>query len=631
MPRVPQYDGRKVQQAALPNARRQAADTAESLGAGVGQAMANAGEQVARQGVKLFLEQRQLERQKADQVATLAAAKRLDDWKLKRIHDSKSGALVTKGADSFELPETISEEFDGVADEIEAGLSTAEQRLAFQRLRQGERENVLLAIHRHVDGERRRYDEQQYTGYVNNQKLLATANADDERALTTAIKNVEAATRDYAARNGMPTEIADSQVAVAKNEMWESAITNAITGGKDQLARGYFEKAREAGELSGDALTRVESKMKTGVSEIEGERAATKIWAELGPKGDSDPVNIDVMETKARELFRDNVDGLNATIAALRSRKQGVDSGRADRKEALTSQLWGAIANGASEAQVRALPTFLDAPGETRQRIRAHYQDVADRAESRRNAAESRAHAKEQRELTREAREERERELKGWSKYYELSQPESLRSMTPGQILEQLPTLGHAHVNRLLKDRESLQKDDATFSAAKVDNDLFVEVAGAAGLAYAAKPTTPEQKGNLARLRAVVEQEIGKRQLGARRELTYEEKRQTMQSIVDKKVLLRDKGWFYADTETMAALVTHADDETRAYVPVDRIPDKDVEEGLNYLRGAIPPSDARLPSIELKAKYSQRLERAYALRLLGKPRAAIEAALKGQK
>ena len=55
---------------------------------------------------------------------------------------------------------------------------------------------------------------------------------------------------------------------------------------------------------------------------------------------------------------------------------------------------------------------------------------------------------------------ELERTINGWSRYYELSDPERLRGMSRGQILEQLPTLGREHVNRLtaegLRERHPL-------------------------------------------------------------------------------------------------------------------------------------------------------------------------------
>jgi hypothetical protein len=305
--------------------------------------------------------------------------------------------------------------------------------------------------------------------------------------------------------------------------------------------------------------------------------------------------------------------------------------------------VWGAIAAGKPLSEIKRTPEFITAPGEMQNKVVEFYETEAAQAESlaaaregREAARESRAAARENRAYTAELRKERELEMTGWSAYWDASRPEALRNLSHGDIVAKLPTLGRTHVERLLNDKERLTKDDATFRAAVIDDDVFKEVANSSGLTYVyTTPTkqTPEQKANLGKLRALVEDEIGRTQSDSkvRRQLSREESRAVMQSIVDTKVLLKgkDNGWFYdSDVSSIAAIVNPKDREI-AYVPFDQIKDpKVIEDAVRYLQGE--PGVAGLPVMEIRTRYRQRIEHAYALLLLGASRAEREAALRGE-
>lgn len=326
-----------------------------------------------------------------------------------------------------------------------------------------------------------------------------------------------------------------------------------------------------------------------------------------------------------------DVKTLKATVDALRSRKVGIDASRADRKAQTLDTIWSAVAAGQPWAQVKQLPAYVSAEGPIQNNVKDYYRREADRIEAQRYSVELRQNAREQRQFSEEQRRERQLELDGWAAYFDHSRPEVLHTLQRGEILAMLPMLGHNHVNRLLTEAEQLRTEDAKLERATIDRDQFVDVATQAGLPYAAQPKTKAEKANVARLEDLAKTEIARRQgsAGTRRELTREEKRDVIQGIVDTKVMLRDKGWFYSDVESIAGLV-NPDDEKKAYVPIGKIPDAALTEAVNFLRGELPRDVARLPLIELKSRYAARLERAYALRLLGKSRAEIEAALKGQ-
>ena len=85
-----------VDPAPIPGARRQAAPTAEALGAGLGQTL-------TRVGADIYAD----ELRSQDDIAIMAADKQLGEWEVKRLYDPKAGALNRRGKDAFGLPDEI--------------------------------------------------------------------------------------------------------------------------------------------------------------------------------------------------------------------------------------------------------------------------------------------------------------------------------------------------------------------------------------------------------------------------------------------------------------------------------------------------------------------------------------------
>lgn len=633
MPRVESYGPRRVRTRELPGVRRQAAETYESLGGGVGEAQAGLGAVVGRVGAQVVSDAWRREQERADQVANLTTLRQLNDLDHQVLDDPEKGILRKRGLAVMESREEALGRWDEQSGMIAANLKTDRQKLFFEQQKIARRARLLEQIDAHGVAELRRHDDNEFKAFIDSSQQRAITNAGNPRLVTEAAAEQEAAIRDYARRNNIGPEEIQARLEDARNKTWAGAITKNLADGNVRAAKVFFDEAKDAGLLTGEALARMTESVKRGVTEAEGERAAAEIWLQLGPKGDREAIELDRMETAARERFGDDVDGLKATIVSLRSRKAGVDDARRERQNVRDSAIWDAVLAGRSYDEIRRLPEAVAAPEELL-KARDYLERQAATEESRQAARESRAAARENRAYTAELRRERQLEMDGWSTYFDMQRPEVLRGLTHGEIVSKLPTLGTEHVNRLLKAKAQVDQDDATFRAAAIDADVFNEVAHAAGLAsvYAAPSSqNTTAKANLGKLRATVEDEIGRRQVAAGRRLTRDETRAVMESVVDAKVLLKDAGWFYADTETIAAVVNEKD-RAKAYVPIDQVPDgpsSASEQYANFLRGEMPAL-ARVPTSEIRARYGQRFERAYALRLLGAKRAEIEAALRGQ-
>ncbi len=637
MPRVQTYGPQKATRAPLPGVRREARETFESQGGTIAQAegqRADVDAQVAstvrRLGVQAFGAIQQHEREKADQVALLAADRQLGELELELLHANERGALTVRGKDTLPLREKVLTEYDTRAGEIEGGLSSDRQKMAFQRARAARRLAITESVERHTAQQMTEYDKAETAASIDQDVALAVTNAGDPRRVATSLADGIEKIRQHAKRNGLGPEATDALITTFRNETWVGVITNRLATGNDRTARVFLEEARDAGHLTGEALTRMQEAVKHGTTDAEGERRAAAIWDRLGPQGDGTPIELDKLEAAARTEAGDDTGVLKATIAALRTRKQGVDDARRERADGRASEIWGAVFEGKSLAEIRRLPAFVDAPGEVRTKVADYFEAEAARTESRAAARESRVAAAEQRVLNADVRRERKLELEGWSKYWELAQPDTLRRLSHGAIVEQLPTLGSAHVQRLLTDQAKLTKDDATYREAVIDKDLFREVANEAGLSYvyhSPQQLSASQRANLGKLQAVVEDEIGRRQVAAGRKLTRDETRKVMTDVVDAKVTIDKPFWF--DGDAQIAAVVDEQDRARAYVPLAQVPAAATNDYANWLRSEMPAL-ARLSTDDIKVRYRQRLERAYALRLLGAKRAEIESVLRGQ-
>ena len=285
---------REVSTSAIPGARRTAAETALSQGAGLeqarvetNQAIAGIGAAIARPGYSIFArdaaETRRLqeeERRRANDLAVLGAENRLAEWERTRLYDPKQGALTLKGKDSFELPETIEEEFGKLAGELETGLGNPEQKAAFARVRAQRQNQVSMTVRRHVYGEMQTYRAQELKARVDNATNLAIANALDPRAAGAELQRAVDAITLEAPRLGFGPEQVANQVAAVRSTVHVGTIERLIENDQTSAARVYFEEAK--GQINGEALANVEKALEAGALKQNAQKESDAILAAGG-------------------------------------------------------------------------------------------------------------------------------------------------------------------------------------------------------------------------------------------------------------------------------------------------------------------------------------------------------------
>lgn len=286
---VVRVTGRQVAPTPLPRARRTAAETALSEGAGVeearvgtGLAIAQVGATVAETGLRVFAQQeaerrRQAEesRREADTAALVAADNRLSRWVIDRLQDPDTGALTIRGKDAQGLPEQLDQEFLEAAAEIEAGLTTAEQRAGFQPIR-GARRNALQAdIQPHVAKEKQKYYAAELQTAKENAKQQAIAHAAvpplADAELQAGVRAIEAMGRQV----GLGPDAIAHEVRALESEVVIGIIAQQLAEGHTTIARDYFEDA--GAKILPDKRDDVLRALRAGSVRQEAQQAADRI------------------------------------------------------------------------------------------------------------------------------------------------------------------------------------------------------------------------------------------------------------------------------------------------------------------------------------------------------------------
>ncbi|HMJ04574.1 MAG TPA: hypothetical protein VK506_16650 [Conexibacter sp.] len=288
MPLVERYGGRKVTDRALPGARRTAAETDTSTGANyqrtrgaAAEAAGNAfGGTLERIGVAEYARIQQAERDRADDVALLEAENSLARFEQKALYDPQTGALGVKGKAAMDLPNQIDEAYTTHAGDIEKGLHTDRQREAFAKVKAQHYQNITATVQRHVFGQMQEYEAGELKAYVENKQSLAVANAQDPRRVQIELHSAIDALTKSAPRLGLGPEQLQAQIENVQSATHVGVINELLASGSTKSARIYFEEAR--GQISGDAIARVEAALKEGTTRQAAQEATDKIVAKGG-------------------------------------------------------------------------------------------------------------------------------------------------------------------------------------------------------------------------------------------------------------------------------------------------------------------------------------------------------------
>jgi hypothetical protein len=569
VPTVPLYSSQPIQEAPIRAPSGNQIDTrALGFDANAFKAATDLGDTVSRIADEA--------KQRADQVVVLGADSDLAAFETQLLHDPKTGALNQTGENALGQPEQVKEKWDQKVQEIGGTLSNDSQRFALMRAAQARYADIDKNIQAHVSAQVKSIDNNTIDAYIKNEQTAATTAADpkvfDADRIATSLDRQTAAYQDYAKRNGVPQEVVTEKLNELQSNTHKLVVEKLLANDADIKAKAYYDenkdtisandqitldKAVEEGSLRGESQRAADQIIKTASDQVDAIEQARKI---------ADPKRRDETERRLVNYYSEIKaakaqarDDLYLQAANIVDQNPGKSA-----RESVPAPIYAQLElnqKEALDARSSNMPNdnkkwldFLDLNSDQLGNLnRADFEmkywvsfdkSHRERAENQWNAAQ-------------------EAKLKG------IQDPKLTQTLTfKDRIDETLRTNGLIPAN---KEKSSFSKDQATSYA------LFEQAASAALEHYELND------------------------LGGKRRATGQEMQKIIDDLAMKKVKINS--WF-SDPEK-PAVVVKGDEEAKAYVPIEKIPQADQNQLNNLIRN------------KQKKTSTDKLQRAYAAYLIG--------------
>lgn len=537
-----------------------------------------------------------------DAQAVFEAKRKLDEWEQAKVYDPQNGAIAKRGKDAFDLPNQLPSELDKFAGEISGGLTSNRQKQAFQEMLLSRKGQLTNWASRHALREREVYDEGQYqadvTGSMNRVATLAGAGEID--TAKAEIATMQARTVGFLRAKGRSEEEIGSAVKQNTSKAHVSVLNRYLEANDPGKAEEYLKA--NAGSMMEDDYLRAKTVVDKQAAIKIGEDGAAAAWAEIGPKGYNDPVPVDKLEARVREMFAGDDAKRKVAIIALKERVAGHNQAQAEFNAAAVNGVYKQIDGGTPMSQVMRTPEWQSLPGKEQDQIL--YQQ-----ESRAAARESRAAAAASRAVSAASLNDRRLLLTNGQDYLADTSPDRLAKMSRPQVEAMRSKYGMDATQHLLKSWDSLQKPEKVIEA-KIDKEDFEQIADQMGLKPFSSNKSEAHQRALGDLKYRVERLIDMAQANKKAPLTREEKGELMRTELARQVTVPG-GWFSSDKKVPVVQLTP---DQAAKVA---IPDNDraqIVEALKTMYGKNPNNPAFAPTdANVRRLYLQSQSRAATL------------------
>lgn len=322
MPTARKYGAPQVSQAAIPGARKQAAETDLSTGAGFQQAKARKWGVVADVGAGLanqFTRMAEEQRVAADQTAVLEANVARAKWVNERLYHPDTGALGIHGKDAMPLPETVGAEYRAKVGELTSGLHTDRQRAAFARDSANDEINLDGNLRRHVAKEMQTYQQGVLEATVATSTSSAISNASDPRMVGIELKKATDAITQLGPHVGLSPEQISVAQRSATTAIHKGVIERLLQNDNDKGARAYYEETKD--QIDGQAIAHIEAALDEGTLRGSSQRKADEIVQAGGTLTKQLEAVRNIEDPKLRDAVRERVEH-EAAVSERAEREQ---------------------------------------------------------------------------------------------------------------------------------------------------------------------------------------------------------------------------------------------------------------------------------------------------------------------
>lgn len=496
MPTVPTYDGPKIQQQNLPNARLSTNASPDAFGAVIGRGL----QQAATVASSIYAS----EKRDADLAASQSAKNKMAEMAL----SLEQAALQASGENALEIESSTLADFDKTVSDLRNGLVNDDQWRDFDDGAANLRLSMRSTIGRHVGNQREKlYLTQEDVALDNARKLAASDYVSEQRIGNALIEQSKVLSR-RAERLGWSPDILDAAIAAEESKTHIDVISRMLSDENYGLAEKYFS-ANGDGIADPGLREKIGAAVKGMAREAQALAVADTVWSTMGPRTDISPVNLDAMRKEIDKRITDPKERKLA-LAELSDRAHQHDYASSERERANVASVWGAVDRGSTLADIRKMPEFKALPDRVK---------VAE-------------------EITRlrEGKGESD-DGKRFELYWRLNQADVLKGMSPNEIMGYYPALGKSYTESLMKKREELN-DPAKEESAKVDDAVFSYWTTQAGIT---------DKEDLGSLRYKVEQAVRARQAGGVKLSVAERETELKRALMLFQA--REPGWLWTSVE----------------------------------------------------------------------------------
>jgi hypothetical protein len=270
MPTVPVYRS-QVNTSKAPDTRLGLRANDDQFGAPIAESIGALGRGIASAGNSIENVQ-QRERQKIDQTVVLEAKNALES----KVSPHLAAAKQTRGKEAIGAGGKLLPVYDQTADEIEKGLTSEDQRLAFRAYRQSRRVDIQSAMDNHAAAGASAYADAQFeaNGVVYGNRIIESYQ--NEGQVNAAVFDRLHEIRQYAERNGLPAEWTAAKTAEAKSNATRTVITAHMDAGNDLAAKKWLD--RYGDELTAEDKSYATRLVEAGASKNEGVRQGLRIY-----------------------------------------------------------------------------------------------------------------------------------------------------------------------------------------------------------------------------------------------------------------------------------------------------------------------------------------------------------------
>jgi len=410
-----------------------------------------------------------------DEVRVEDNINRLRERQLDLTLNEKTGYTSQLGKNAIDrdsgksLSTDYAEQFKAAADELSKNLTNERQRQKFMQ-RAGVLSNEFRAgVMRHEAEQFKSYANQVDNGVFKVETENAGRNWNDPVAVSTALMRIDQALERKRQRGGIAAELVTGARRDLRSTVHQAVIVQALAAENFQAAREYFNANKD--DMNADERRGLGEKIDKETRGGLVNQAADRIWNTLGPKSDTDPVNLDVMLREANKTFENDNEGRKMLAGELNERRQAHDYSARERSSAIEGGIWKQVIDRTPLASIRRSPEFKSLDGKQQATMIGQIEAFQKRNENDPGTA-----------------------MAKFAEYWAIaSDPKRLAAMSDGEIFAKAPAIGPELTKHLLQTKQTLLNKEDKVRDAKIDQDSFNYFAREAGL-------NPDKKSNKATL-----------------------------------------------------------------------------------------------------------------------------------